>query len=552
MRIVAPNDFEDEVDGVPAALRQQQQRQQAQQQQRQRRRDEKLKKAAFAAAVRETRTVALDVFRLPLPVAPLTGSATTLNNFNNHTHVAHSHADIAVRDAARRAEKEALIKEAQRQNDQLMAFLDTKLSQLKLEAETKAKQIEERKRMEEEAKRKKLEREQEEEDRKMKAIKDAKVAQIEKDAKVEKDAKDAADADGRNTLQQQQQQQQHQQFQLQQQQIQQQQLSTIPTATPPPPQQQQQQRVSSVPKNVITSEEAWDSAVHFLGVVRDIKSSVKPAVAAFAVQDSAFAMVARQAKMKINMAVGQVTRSKPQIFHVATTIHKLLEAATTQFQKYPEYYSHLLDLTAKALTCQADAEVSVHPIKAPALAQVACLIIEKHPALLAVLLGRLMKRCPYIVPMYFKKGDEENLDDFNKRRRFKRQDEAWESEERYNERMCGMIRFYAGVTQVKTNSHMYEIDFGWQWMARVLNINPRKITPQLICSFLQIAGHCILQTYKSQAEKLFVYLYNVFLPKMMTLSVPSAMKLQIFLEEDDNFIKTGKMPVLKGSELLDQ
>ncbi|KAJ3018924.1 UNVERIFIED_CONTAM: hypothetical protein HDU68_010924 [Siphonaria sp. JEL0065] len=102
---------------------------------------------------------------------------------------------------------------------------------------------------------------------------------------------------------------------------------------------------------------------------------------------------------------------------------------------------------------------------------------------------------------------------------------------------------------------MCEIDFGWQWMARVLNINPRKITPQLICSFLQgcflpIAGHSILQTYKSQAEKLFVYLYNVFLSKRR--SAPSAMKLQIFLEEDDNIIKTGKMPVLKGPELTDQ
>ncbi|KAJ3068481.1 Nuclear pore complex nucleoporin component, partial [Podochytrium sp. JEL0797] len=202
----------------------------------------------------------------------------------------------------------------------------------------------------------------------------------------------------------------------------------------------------------------------------------------------------------------------------------------------------------KSLCLQADTEVSVAPAKACALAQVAMLLIDKHPDLLPVLLGRLMKRCPFVVPMYFKRDEGETMDDFNKRRRYKKSDDEWETEERYNERMCGMIRFYAGLTQIKSNSHAYEIDFGWQWLARVLNIHARKITAQLISSFLQVAGHALLETYQTQAVKLLTYIHETALPQMMTLSVPSAMQLQLFLEDDGGFVKTGRIAVLKGSE----
>ncbi|ORY43292.1 GLE1-domain-containing protein [Rhizoclosmatium globosum] len=437
------------------------------------------------------------------------------------------------REKEREKEKEELAKRAQLLNDNLLSFLDKKLNQLKLEAETKQKQTEAQRaklQLEKEAK------EKEERDRK------------EKEAKEKEDKLKKADEEKQR-----------------QQQAQQAAASaaaapsvpaTLPvpatiTQIPPTPAPIQTaaqpqpppapKRESTVPKGVITSEEAWDSAARFFGVIQNIKANVKPAV----VNNPAFS-ASRMQRMKINQAVGQITRSKQKMMDVARVIHGFLSTAQ---QKDASYYQYLLDVTAKSFVLQADTEVSVHAIKAPALAQVASMLIEKHPDLLAVLLGRLMKRCPYTVPMYFKRLEGESEDEFLKRCRYKQMEEGvWESEERYNERMCGMIRFYAGLTQIKTNSGMYDIDFGWQWMARVLNINPRKITPQLVCSFLEIAGNSIMKTYKRQAEKLFVYLYKVFLPKMMTLSVPSAMKLQLFLEEPGNFIQTGKMPVLKGSE----
>ncbi|KAI9341708.1 GLE1-like protein-domain-containing protein [Obelidium mucronatum] len=435
--------------------------------------------------------------------------------------------EAAAKDRERRRAKEELIEAVKAQNDGLMAFLDQKLKQLRIEAETKTRELE----------RIKTEKETAEKER---AEKDRAKAELQEQLRLqqaaERDAKNkaaaAATAAAATAAA----------AEVKPPPLPLAPLQTQPAPGPPPPQQPLAvvARVSNIPRNIITSEEAWESASKFLGLIQELKDVVKPTII-----DSAFPTFQAH-KRKIKTTVGQVTRSRAKIFYVASTIHKILQDAS---KISPNYYRVLLDITAKALALQSDAELSVHPVKAPALAQATTLIIEKHPDILVILLGRLMKRCPYIVPMYFKKAEGETLDEFNKRRRFKKSDDEWETEERYNERMCGMVRFYAGITQIKTNTHMYEIDFGWQWMARVLNINPRKITPQLICSFLQIAGHSLLETYKSQAVKLFVYLYKVFLPKMMTLSVPSAMKLQIFLEEDDNFVKTGKMPLLKGCEL---
>ncbi|KAJ3383395.1 hypothetical protein HDU84_003639 [Entophlyctis sp. JEL0112] len=250
----------------------------------------------------------------------------------------------------------------------------------------------------------------------------------------------------------------------------------------------QQTNESHVPKSVVCAEAAWKSMSEYLKLVANIKKEIKPSI----MSNPAYSgMKARGARMKINQAVGQVTQSRAKMREIALTIDNVLSSA----QADSKFYTYLLDVTAKSLCMQADTEVSVHPVKGPALGQVAVMLFDKHPPLLAILLGRLMKRCPYIVPMYCRRTEGETEDEFLKRQRYKQSDGEWETEERYCERMCGMIRFYAAIVQTNSKSHAQEIDFGWQWLARILNMNPRKITPQLIWSFLQPAARPVVSIY---------------------------------------------------------
>ncbi|KAJ3119848.1 hypothetical protein HK100_000132 [Physocladia obscura] len=429
--------------------------------------------------------------------------------------------------ANRIAERNNILKAIKDKNDNLLKLVDSKLEKLRLETDAERKMVaaaaalkEKEKLQVIEAKKKK---EQEEEEIKRNVEKKKQDELLRKKEQVE--------AEERRKIEQRQQQQQLQQLQQQQQQRAE---NFVPVRV--------QGQLSIVPNSIITSEEAWDTASKYLQIVSSIKANIRPIINS---NPNYTGMKSRVARMKINQAIGQITKSRNQILTVAKTIDGILKAHNAD----DVFYKYLLDVTAKSFCMQADTEVSVHPSKAPALAQAAVLLFEQHPDLLAILLGRLMKRCPFVVPMYFKPTDGESKDDFLKRQRYKEVDGGWETEERYNERMCGMLRFYAGITQTNSNKKVYDIEFGWQWLARILNMKPRKITPQLICSFLQIAGHEILRTFKRQAKKLFDYIYREVLPKMMALSVPSAMKLQIFFEEDGGFIKTGNMPPMRDAKL---
>ncbi|KAJ3237731.1 hypothetical protein HDU81_009114, partial [Chytriomyces hyalinus] len=296
---------------------------------------------------------------------------------------------------------------------------------------------------------------------------------------------------------------------------------------------------------VIASDKAWDTAATYLDLIQTIKSTIKPKATS-----GPTANAARLSRMKITQAIGQITSSREKIRDVALRVHAILNTAKSESPDVT--YRYFLDCAAKAFVTQADKEVSVHRIKAIPMAQVAMMLCEMHTELLAILLGRLMKRCPVAVPMYHKRLENESLDDFNKRRRLKRdRDDEWEKEEIYNERMGGMIGFYAAMTQTTTNAAYYEIDFGWLWLSRILNMNPRSITPQLLLRFLQMAGHRLLAVYKGQARKLFRYIYQSYIPKMLQVEVPTTVQLQLFFEDDDNFVKTGDMPLMAGAGLED-
>jgi nucleoporin GLE1 len=70
----------------------------------------------------------------------------------------------------------------------------------------------------------------------------------------------------------------------------------------------------------------------------------------------------------------------------------------------------------------------------------------------------------------------------------KKRDDEWEKDMHYEERMCGTAALYAAFIQTLPEGVQgtgRTLADGWTWLARLLNMPPRKITPQLLMTFLE-------------------------------------------------------------------
>src|SRR4051794_18698140 len=92
------------------------------------------------------------------------------------------------------------------------------------------------------------------------------------------------------------------------------------------------------------------------------------------------------------------------------------------------------------------------------LAHVCVGLILRHATVGEMLNARLIKKCPYVVPQYFQLAAGQSQAEYRKnmlRYRLKSGDlerpsgeqVEWESQEQYEERMCGMLALYMAVLQ---------------------------------------------------------------------------------------------------------
>lgn len=151
------------------------------------------------------------------------------------------------------------------------------------------------------------------------------------------------------------------------------------------------------------------------------------------------------------------------------------------------------------------------------------------------------------------KPKAESLQVYQERLGFKKN----ETEIQYGERMCGIVALYAAVVQTDASNpyliivpNSYGIQHGWSWMARILNMKPRKLTPLLILTFLEIAGNRLLQQYGEQGKKLVHLIIEKSIPMMPASSVASTTKLKLFLE--DTVFKQGTIPAHPSRVLLNE
>ncbi|ORY21293.1 GLE1-like protein-domain-containing protein [Naematelia encephala] len=156
----------------------------------------------------------------------------------------------------------------------------------------------------------------------------------------------------------------------------------------------------------------------------------------------------------ITRGVGQVVNTKHDTVRVTDDIHRLLvdqlpappSAAnpTSLSSTPPTAYLYLLSHLSKALIKQAESEVSAKPNAAFPLARIIHgLILRGHGAFGDILMARLVKKCPWVIPFYPAKQPDQSRESYEK----STGRALDESTSEYIQRMGGILILYFSIVQ---------------------------------------------------------------------------------------------------------
>ncbi|KFM81001.1 Nucleoporin GLE1, partial [Stegodyphus mimosarum] len=184
-------------------------------------------------------------------------------------------------------------------------------------------------------------------------------------------------------------------------------------------------------------------------------------------------------------------------------------------------YSFCVYLVAKQFVEQADRQISAqHSTAFPTALAIVGVWMQK-PDVGSLILGHLYSSCPYLVPYYPPREKDQSDKDYYKKLGY-RFDRDGNMEEKYKflNRMSGYMRLYAAIIQSplppnSKSSHPHGIEWGWKWLSRTLNMEPRAdITATIIFDFLDVTGHALQMIYKKQFKKMLHILCKDYFQKI--------------------------------------
>ncbi|ETS62522.1 hypothetical protein PaG_03154 [Moesziomyces aphidis] len=261
----------------------------------------------------------------------------------------------------------------------------------------------------------------------------------------------------------------------------------------------------------------------WMAKIRHIKTSVLPSIASNPeLRKQCFA-----AKRQITPKIGQLTNSRAEIVRITQAIAGVLDAAKQATASGGgDVYTWILNHLSKCLIRQAEQEVAAKQDTAYPLARVAVwLVLLGHVELADVLMARLCKKCPWIVPVWPARTKDMDEAAYRKVMGYK----ADETTENYSNRMNGIAAFYFGMLQTvptpppgqssiqleRVPLHLRSTSL-WRWSVRALTPSTaapvafldHPMCPSVWSVFIEIAGTYALKLYGKQMQKLFTLLLS--------------------------------------------
>lgn len=250
-------------------------------------------------------------------------------------------------------------------------------------------------------------------------------------------------------------------------------------------------------------------------------------------QDPALKKKILDFRMFINRRVGQVSNSAQQVFLVT---REFLTLASRVWQEDgQEMLNYVAWVMATKFLEQAETQVSLHAPSAFPLAQVVTEMMVVIPAVKNVFMALLITRCPYIIPRYPPRLPGQSDRDHRASLGYRLLGTGeLEAEAAYTERMAGLVVLYAAVIQgqpfKKAAKNPFDLDFAWIWLAALLNMKPRAITPYVVASFLETAGYRMSLKYGANFQGLMGFVMHTFLPMIPSASIGAKTRLKIWVE----------------------
>ena len=247
-------------------------------------------------------------------------------------------------------------------------------------------------------------------------------------------------------------------------------------------------------------------------------------------------------KRKANPKFGQLSNSFQQLQLVTRAIIDIVEEAKAYGSLS---FRWILNFIAKAIVHQAEAEVTVKPTAALPLARLAYSLLKSYPEFELFLSARFIKKCPLIIGY----SCSIELEQGRERMGWKRFDNNWEDEVKYEERVAGICSVWSVMTRLEEQSNdLYKISSAWVFLARLLNTDKRLLSNVHFACASNWWEACALQflgLYGVQGKKLLKLLCVDWSNSVSDRRWASAARLSILGE---SWLTNNKLESLKEME----
>eukprot|EP00931_Biecheleriopsis_adriatica_P041408 TRINITY_DN23669_c0_g1_i1.p1 TRINITY_DN23669_c0_g1~~TRINITY_DN23669_c0_g1_i1.p1 ORF type:complete len:860 (-),score=179.05 TRINITY_DN23669_c0_g1_i1:13-2571(-) len=209
-----------------------------------------------------------------------------------------------------------------------------------------------------------------------------------------------------------------------------------------------------------------------------------------------------QAKKAMNTRVGQISATWSRIQECTSGLCSLLD----EYMKDPNPLRQSFAKYAMAMRLADDAEVGVRaqPRAAWSIAEVACRIFDKFPAIQDIFTGIMCRNCPYLRPDYT--GSQVG------RAGPAAGQNSGEAFTEFADRMVSYHRLWLAIVVTQG-----ELGILWNWFARTLNEPPCPISAPMVHAALDAVGADAQARYGKQFTKLVSYIGNDYMAELEAL-----------------------------------
>ncbi len=296
----------------------------------------------------------------------------------------------------------------------------------------------------------------------------------------------------------------------------------------------------TIPQGYLTSVPAYVDAHRRMATLDTVKSQIA--------QQCTDVTLKRNLSRAMNKFSGRVNNT---LVAMDRLIMEILQFLTQTQQQTPAYLDCAFVTLAEKIISQIENTGSRDNYKI--LFPNAILVVEvssQFPKFMDLIIGMIHKKAKFTVPLFAIQAQGESKAAYLQRLGYALTDETTstlESDNDFEDRMKGLVGFYAAITQTNDLGNQVKNPYGpanaWRWIAGVLNMQQTiPIAVEMLSLFLSISAYKLHEVYNKQFMKIMQYIQQQFLPRIARQQgmTRSNALLEQILRRYTNYTRTGR------------